>query len=329
MKNIILTGDRPTGPLHLGHFIGSLLNRVKLQGAYQQFIMIADMQALTDHIDNPRYVATNVEEVCKDYLAVGIDPAQTTIFIQSQIPALAEMTMYFLNLVTLGRLERNPTVKMEIQQKGFGDHLPVGFLCYPVSQAADITAFKADIIPVGDDQLPMIEQTNEIVRRFNRIYQTTCLKEVKPLLSATPRLVGLNGKAKASKSLNNAIFLCDTPQEIKRKIMSMFTDPDHLRISDPGKVEGNVVFSYLDAFHNDPQEVEHLKNHYRRGGLGDTSIKELLNKVLQDLLVPITERRQMINSDQVRAILTHGHSVANTIASQTLKEMKEAMGIGY
>lgn len=249
MKKIILTGDRPTGKLHLGHYVGSLVNRVKLQDEYEQYVMIADIQALTDNFENPGKIVDNLYEVALDYLSIGIEPGKSTIFIQSHIPELAELTVYYLNLVTLGRLERNPTVKSEIQQKGYDSSIPAGFLCYPVSQAADITAFKAEAVPVGEDQVPMIEQTNEIVRRFNRIYNTDCLKEAKPILSKTSRLVGIDGQSKASKSLGNAIFLSDTPEEIKRKVFLMFTDPAHLKISDPGKVEGNVVFEYLSAFH--------------------------------------------------------------------------------
>ena len=284
MKKIILTGDRPTGKLHLGHYVGSLANRIKLQDEYEQYIMIADIQALTDNFENPSKIVDNLYEVALDYLSVGIEPQKSTLFIQSHIPELAELTVYYLNLVTLGRLERNPTVKTEIQQKGYDSSIPAGFFCYPVSQAADITAFKAEAVPVGDDQVPMIEQTNEIVRRFNRIYNTDCLKEAKPILSKIPRLVGIDGQSKASKSLGNAIFISDTPEEIKRKVFLMFTDPTHLKISDPGKVEGNVVFDYLDAFHSDPQEVATLKAHYRKGGLGDSTIKNLLNTCLQTML---------------------------------------------
>ena len=256
MKKRILTGDRPTGPLHLGHYVGSLQNRVRLQDQYDQYVMIADVQALTDNFDNPQKITSNVFELIKDYIAVGIDPDQTSIFIQSQIPEIAELTIYYLNLVSLGRLERNPTVKMEIAQKGYGDSIPAGFFCYPVNQAADISIFRAEIVPVGEDQVPMIEQTNEIVRRFNRIYGGEYLKECQALLSSFPRLVGIDGKAKASKSLNNAIFLSDLEEDIKKKILQMYTDPDHLKVSDPGKVEGNVCFAYLDIFHPDKEEVE-------------------------------------------------------------------------
>jgi tryptophanyl-tRNA synthetase len=299
MKKRILTGDRPTGKLHLGHYIGSLQNRVKLQHEFEQYIMIADVQALTDNFENPGKITENVFEVAKDYLSIGIDPEITTILIQSQIPEIAELTVYYLNLVTLGRLERNPTVKREIQQKGYDDSIPAGFFCYPVSQAADITIFQAEVVPVGDDQVPMIEQTNEIVRRFNRIYNSEVLKECKAVLSKSSRLVGIDGKAKASKSLGNAIFLSDSADEIKRKIFQMYTDPDHIKVSDPGKIEGNVVFTYLDAFHPNSEEVQELKLHYERGGLGDTTIKNILNDVLQEFLLPIREKRQTYTKDQI------------------------------
>ncbi len=331
MKKIILTGDRPTGQLHLGHYVGSLQNRLYLQDQpnYQQYVMIADVQALTDNFEHPEKITANVYEVAYDYLAVGIDPAKTTIFVQSQVPELAELTVYYLNLVTLGRLERNPTVKMEIQQKGYDDSIPAGFFCYPVSQAADITAFGADIVPVGEDQIPLIEQTNEIVRRFNRIYQTDCLKEAEYLLGATSRLVGIDGKAKASKSLGNAIFLADSSAEIKRKVFAMFTDPNHLKVSDPGRVEGNVVFTYLDAFHPDQQEVAALKAHYQRGGLGDSVIKGILNDSLQRLLLPIQDRRQQLKRDEVQEILRVGTLAARQAAQQTLTKVRKAIGLNY
>lgn len=328
-KKVILTGDRPTGRLHLGHYIGSLANRVKLQSTYQQYVMIADVQALTDNFANPQKVIANIYEVAKDYLAVGIDPLQTTIFIQSQIPELAELTIYYLNLVTLGRLERNPTVKAEIQQKGYDDSIPAGFFCYPVSQAADITAFKAALVPVGEDQIPMIEQTNEIVRKFNRIYEKEVLVEAEAYLSSSSRLVGIDGREKAGKSLNNAIFLSDTPEDIKAKVFSMFTDPDHIKVSDPGKVEGNVVFAYLDAFHPMKEEVEELKAHYRQGGLGDTKIKAILNDTLQNMLQPIREKRAQIDNNTLREILEVGSIKAREVARSTLDEVKSAMGINY
>lgn len=329
MKKVILTGDRPTGPLHLGHYIGSLANRVKLQESYEQFVMIADVQALTDNFENPGKIIENLHEVALDYLAVGIEPDKSTIFIQSQIPELPELTQYFLNLVTLGRLERNPTVKTEIQQKGFDSSIPAGFFCYPVSQAADIAAFKAEAVPVGDDQVPMIEQTNEIIRKFNRIYQTDCLKETTAVLSKTSRLVGIDGQAKASKSLGNTIFLSDSPEEIKRKVFLMFTDPNHLKISDPGQVEGNVVFAYLDAFHPDTEEVAALKAHYQRGGLGDSTIKTLLNTTLQALLEPIREKRSRFNKNEVMDMLITGTAAARKVAQQTLEEVRNAIGLNY
>ncbi|MCE2731433.1 MAG: tryptophan--tRNA ligase [Rickettsiaceae bacterium] len=329
MKKRILTGDRPSGRLHLGHYVGSLQSRVKLQYEYDQYIMIADVQALTDNFENPKKITENVFEVAKDYLSVGIDPTQTTIFVQSQIPEIGELTVYYLNLVTVGRLERNPTVKSEIQQKGYNDSIPAGFLCYPVSQAADITIFQAELVPVGDDQVPMIEQTNEIVRRFNRIYDSECLKECNAILSNTPRLVGIDGKAKASKSLGNAISLSDTQEEIKQKIFQMFTDPTHLKISDPGQVEGNVVFTYLDIFHPDKEEVESLKAHYKRGGLGDMTIKNILNNSIQDLLKNIREKRETIKQKDVQEILYHGTAKASQRAKLTMEEVREAIGVKY
>ena len=325
----ILTGDRPTGKLHLGHYGGSLKNRVDLQNSYKQYIMIADIQALTDNFDNPSKVTSNVLEVIADYIAVGIDPNLSTIFIQSQIPELAELTLYYMNLVTLGRLQRNPTVKAEIQQKGYTDSLPVGFLCYPISQAADITGFDADLVPVGEDQLPMIEQTNEIVRKFNATYNRECLKEVEPLLGTVKRLVGIDGKAKASKSLNNTIFLSDSADEIKRKVFMMYTDPNHLKISDPGQVDGNVVFDYLDAFHGNQDEVEELKNHYKRGGLGDTTIKSILNSSLQLFLEPIRVRRESLKSNDLMEILYQGTKVAREVVKCKLEQVREVIGIRY
>lgn len=329
MKKRILTGDRPSGRLHLGHYVGSLQSRVRLQYEYDQYIMIADVQALTDNFENPKKITENVFEIAKDYLSVGIDPSQTTIFVQSQLPEIGELTVYYLNLVTVGRLERNPTVKSEIQQKGFNDSIPAGFLCYPVSQAADITIFQAELVPVGDDQVPMIEQTNEIVRRFNRIYGSECLKECNAILSNTPRLVGIDGKAKASKSLGNAISLSDTQEEIKQKIFQMFTDPAHLKISDPGQVEGNVVFTYLDIFHPDKEEVKSLKAHYRRGGLGDMTIKNILNNSIQDLLADIREKRETIKQKDVQEILDHGTAKASQRAKLTMEEVREAIGVKY
>lgn len=329
MKKTILTGDRPSGCLHLGHYVGSLQNRVTLQDDYDQFVMIADVQALTDNFEHPEKITHNVYEVAKDYLAAGLDPQKTTFFIQSQIPEIAELTVYFLNLVTLGRLERNPTVKTEIQQKGYDDSIPAGFFCYPVSQAADITVFQAELVPVGEDQLPMIEQTNEIVRRFNRIYDTTCLKECKAHLGHVGRLVGIDGKAKASKSLNNTINLSDTADVVKQKVFQMFTDPNHLKVSDPGQVEGNVVFAYLDAFHQDKAEVAALKDHYRRGGLGDMVIKKLLLETLETLIAPMREVRQSLTDAHIRDVLHQGTRRAQGVARNTMDQVRAAMGLDY
>lgn len=329
MKTIILTGDRPTGPLHLGHFVGSLENRVSLQNGYEQYVMIADVQALTDNFEHPEKITHNVLEVAKDYLSVGIDPNKSTIFIQSQIPQIAELTIYFLNLVSVGRLERNPTVKAEIIQKGFEYSLPMGFLCYPVSQAADIAIFKARLVPVGDDQVPMIEQTNEIVRKFNRIYNTDCLKECEAYLSHAPRLIGIDGKAKAGKSLGNAIFLSDNKEVIKQKVWQMFTDPDHLKVSDKGKVEGNVVFAYLRAFHPDKEEVKSLEDHYQKGGLGDVTIKNILNNTLINLLEPFNAKRNSLNDNEIKEILYAGTLKAKKTAKLTMEEVIEAIGINY
>jgi len=329
MKKIILTGDRPSGKLHLGHYGGSLKNRVLLQESHKQYIMIADIQALTDNFDNPEKVTSNVLEVMADYLSVGIDPNISTIFIQSQIPELAELTIYYMNLVTLGRLQRNPTVKAEIQQKGYNDSLPIGFLCYPISQAADITAFNADLVPAGEDQLPMIEQTNEIVRKFNGTYSSNCLKEVEPLISNVRRLIGIDGKAKASKSLNNTIFLSDEASEIKRKVFMMYTDPNHLKISDPGKVEGNVVFEYLNAFHENKEEINELKAHYQRGGLGDTTIKSILNDSLQSMLEPIRDKRLSLKKGELLEILYNGTRAAREVVKEKIEEVRDVIGIKY
>ncbi|PRX19641.1 tryptophanyl-tRNA synthetase [Orenia metallireducens] len=329
-NKIILTGDRPTGQLHLGHYVGSLENRVKLQNDYKQFVMIADTQALTDNADNPLKVRKNILEVVLDYLAVGIDPKISTIFIQSLVPELAELNMYYLNLVTVNRLKRNPTVKNEIEQKAFKESIPAGFLTYPVSQAADITAFKANLVPVGEDQLPLLEQTVEIVRRFNRIYEPV-LVEPQALVSKAARLVGTDGQNKMSKSLGNAISLADSSEVIQEKVMGMFTDPNHLRVEDPGQVEGNPVFIYLDLFDPEQEEVEQLKAHYRRGGLGDVKVKRRLNLVLQDFLKPIRERREEYSKDpkEVMNILRKGSEKARAIAANTLAEVKEAMKINY
>jgi tryptophanyl-tRNA synthetase len=330
MSKIILTGDRPTGALHLGHFVGSLQNRVKLQHSYSQYIMIADWQALTDNAENPEKVRNNVIEVALDYLAVGIDPNLTTIFIQSKITELAELTMYYLNLVTLARLQRNPTVKSEMQQKGFKADVPAGFLMYPISQAADITAFKADTVPVGEDQLPVIEQTNEIIRKFNALYGNV-LVETNALLSTTTRLPGLDGKAKMSKSLNNAIYLSDTADVLKQKVMSMYTDPNHLKVSDPGQVKGNMVFTYLDAFDPDKNKVEELKQHYKKGGLGDMVLKKHLLEVLDSVLSPIRSKREYLahNKDAVFEIIKSGSEKAQNVAAKTLSEVRNAIGVNY
>lgn len=328
-KRVILTGDRPTGKLHLGHYVGSLQNRVKLQHEYQQYVMIADVQALTDNFEHPEKITEQVFEVALDYLAVGIDPSLTSIFIQSQIPELAELTLYYMNLVTLGRLERNPTVKAEIQQKGFNDTIPAGFFCYPVSQAADITAFQAEVVPVGEDQIPILEQTNEIVRRFNRIYNSDLLKECQPYLSHAPRLIGIDGRAKASKSLNNTIFLADDPAILKQKVFQMYTDPEHIHVKDPGKVEGNVVFSYLDIFHPDKAEIEELKKAYRQGGLGDVTIKKLLNETLQTLLEPIRTKRESFNKTDVKDMLREGSQKSREVVLQTMEGVRKAIGFHY
>ncbi len=328
---IILTGDRPSGPLHLGHYVGSLANRVSLQEHNKQFVMIADVQALTDNYEHPEKVRNNVLEVAYDYLAVGIDPKKTTIFIQSQLPELFELTIYYLNLVTVNRLQRNPTVKTEIKQKGFEDSVPAGFLMYPVSQAADITAFKATVVPVGEDQLPVIEQTNEIVKSFNRIYSCHVLKEAKALVPQIARLPGIDGQAKMSKSLGNAIFLSDSSDDIVQKVMKMYTDPLHVRASDPGRIEGNTVFMYLDVFDSNKEKVAELKEHYQRGGLGDVTVKKYLIEVLTQFLEPIRNRRREIaqNPQEVKNMLCEGTGQAQKVAHQTLEEVRTAMSLNY
>lgn len=330
-KKIALTGDRPTGKLHLGHYVGSLALRVKLQEDHKQYVMIADAQALTDYAHDPKRVRENILQVALDYLSVGIDPQKTTIFIQSLITPLPELTMYFLNLVTWNRLKHNPTVKVEIQQKGYGEEVPAGFMIYPVSQAADITIVKADVVPVGDDQLPMIEQTVELVRKFNRLYNTQVLVEPKALLSPVARLPGTDGLAKMGKSLGNAIFLSDSPDEITKKVKGMYTDPNHLRVEDPGKVEGNPVFTYLDAFASDKNKVQELKDHYQRGGLGDSVVKKYLLDVLLAFLEPIRKKREELAKDPqyVMDTLFQGTQAVNGLAHQTLKEVRQAMGIDY
>jgi len=325
-KEIILTGDRPTGPLHLGHYVGSLLNRVKLQDEHKTYVLVADLQALTDNFDNPEKIRDNILQVMLDYLAVGIDPSKSTIFLQSRIPEIAELTIFYLNLVTVNRLSRNPTVKTEIRQKGFGESVPAGFLTYPVHQAADITVVKGTLVPVGGDQLPMVEQTNEIVRSFNRIYGQV-LPEAKALVSSAARLPGIDGKSKMSKSLGNAIFLSDDADTVAKKVMKMYTDPGHVRVEDPGKVEGNTVFSYLDIFDSNKDEVEELKNHYQKGGLGDVLLKKRLIEVLNGFLEPIRTKRKEYEQDtgEVMKILFDGTEVARETAQQTMKEVREAM----
>ena len=332
MKNedIVLTGDRPTGKLHLGHFVGSIQNRIKLQEKYSCYYMIADVQALTDNYDNPQKVRDNVLGVAMDNLAVGLSPKKTTFFIQSQVPEIAELTVIFLNLVTLARLKRNPTVKAEMKQKDFGENVPVGFLVYPVSQAADILFCNSNIIPVGEDQLPVIEQANEIVSKFNSVYGDT-FKHIKPVLSDTPRLIGIDGNAKASKSLGNAIFLSDSYEEIKRKVMMMYTDPNHIHVNDPGKVEGNVVFEYLDVFDSDKETIKKLKKDYRKGGLGDVVIKKRLIDILEDLIGPIRERKDRLakNPKEVEAILKEGTKKARVVARETMERVRGAIKINY
>lgn len=328
-KEIILTGDRPTGPLHLGHYVGSLINRVKLQDECEQFIIIADMQALTDNFEHPEKIRDNIIQVALDYLAVGIDPKKSTIFIQSLIPQIAELAIVYLNLVTVNRLQRNPTVKMEIQQKGIEAHIPAGFLIYPVHQAADITIVKGTLVPVGEDQLPMIEQTHELVRSFNRIYQTEVFPEPKALIAQVARLPGIDGKAKMSKSLGNAISLSDNPDTIAKKVMQMYTDPGHVRVTDPGRVEGNVVFTYLDCFDSDGVEVARLKAQYEKGGLGDVTIKKRLIDVLNAVLDPIRKRRLEFaqDIDFVKNILRSGTEKTRDTAADTMQKVRMAMKI--
>lgn len=329
-KKVVLTGDRPTGKLHLGHYIGSLMNRLKLQDEAEEYVMIADAQALTDNADNPEKVRQNVLELMLDYLAIGLDPEKTVFFVQSALPELPELTVYFLNLVTLARLQRNPTVKNEMKQKGYGANVPAGFLTYPISQAADILAFKADLVPVGEDQLPMIEQANEIADTFNRFYGPV-FKRAKALVSSTGRLPGIDGKAKMSKSLGNAIYLSDTEKTIEGQVMKMYTDPRHIHVEDKGKVEGNVVFTYLDAFDPDKSAVEALKRQYRKGGLGDVEIKKRLIEVLESLISPIRQKREKLAKDpeKVMSILEKGTKKAGETTRKTLAEAKNAMKIDY
>ena len=345
MKQVILTGDRPTGRLHVGHYVGSLKRRVDLQnsGRYDEiYIMVADAQALTDNAEHPEKVRQNIMQVALDYLACGIDPEKSTIFIQSMVPELTELTFYYMNLVTVARVQRNPTVKAEIKMRNFEASIPVGFFCYPISQAADITAFKATEVPVGEDQMPMIEQCKEIVHKFNSVYGETLVdpKIVLPDNEACLRLPGTDGKAKMSKSLGNCIYLADSADDVKKKIMSMYTDPEHLQVSDPGHLEGNTVFTYLDAFCTDEhfakylpdyKNLDELKDHYRRGGLGDVKVKKFLNAVMQEELAPIRARRKELEKKipEIYEILHKGSIEAEKVAAQTLKEVKDAMKINY
>ena len=345
MGKIILTGDRPTGRLHVGHYVGSLRRRVELQnsGEYDKtFIMIADAQALTDNIENPEKVRQNIIEVALDYLACGLDPAKSTLFIQSQIAELCELTFYYMDLVTVSRLQRNPTVKSEIKMRNFEASIPVGFFTYPISQAADITAFKATTVPVGEDQLPMIEQTREIVRKFNSVYEEVLVEPevLLPENDACMRLPGIDGKAKMSKSLGNCIYLADSADEVRKKIMSMYTDPEHIQVSDPGHIEGNTVFTYLDAFCRpehferylpDYADLNELKAHYQRGGLGDVKVKKFLNNIIQEELEPIRSRRKEFEKDipAIYEMLKKGSDTAREVAAQTLSEVKSAMKIKY
>ncbi|WP_337804082.1 tryptophan--tRNA ligase [Phascolarctobacterium succinatutens] len=345
MSKIILTGDRPTGRLHVGHYVGSLRQRVQLQnsGAYDKvYIMIADAQALTDNAEHPEKVRKNIIEVALDYLACGLDPSKSTLFIQSMVPQLTELTFYYMNLVTVSRLQRNPTVKNEIKMRNFEASIPTGFFCYPISQAADITAFRATVVPVGEDQLPMLEQCKEIVHKFNSVYGETLVDPdiMLPQNNACLRLPGIDGKAKMSKSLGNCIYLSDEPEDIKKKVMSMYTDPDHVRVEDPGKIEGNTVFTYLDAFSTkehfakflpDYANLDELKAHYKRGGLGDVKVKKFLNNVLQDVLEPIRERRHYWEQriPEVYEILRAGSKEAEAAAAATLHDVREAMRINY
>lgn len=345
MSKIILTGDRPTGRLHIGHYVGSLKRRVELQnsGEYDKiYIMIADAQALTDNYDNPDKIRENIVEVALDYLSCGIDPEKSVIFIQSMVPELTELTFYYMNLVTEARLHRNPTIKSEIEMRGFGGTIPAGFLCYPISQASDITAFKATTVPVGEDQMPMLEQAREIVNKFNTIYGETLVEPqiLLPDNKACLRLPGTDGKAKMSKSLGNCIYLADTEEDVRKKVMSMYTDPNHLKVEEPGQVEGNTVFTYLDAFCKDEHfakflpdyaNLDELKAHYRRGGLGDVKVKKFLNNVMQEELAPIRERRKYWekNIPEVYDILKRGSEEAQKAAAETLKEVKASMRINY
>ncbi len=330
MKKRILTGDRPTGKMHVGHYVGSLKNRVKLQDSYDQFVMIADVQALTDNFNNPEKVRASIKEVLLDYLAVGIDPKKTTIFIQSLIPEIAELTIFYLNLVTLERVLRNPTVKDEIKQKSFGKNIPAGFAMYPVSQAADITVFNANLVPVGEDQLPMIEQTREIVRKFNSLYGEVFV-EPEALIGEVKRLPGIDGNAKMGKSLGNAIYLSDSEEELKKKVMGMYTDPKRIHPTDPGNPEGNPVFTYHEVFNKNKEEVEEFKTRYREGKIGDVEIKTRLFEVLNDFLKPIREKRKEYEGKdkELNKILEDGTQKAKKTAAETMQKVKKAMKIDY
>lgn len=327
-KMTVLTGDRPSGPLHLGHYVGSLSNRVHLQETHNQFVMVADLQALTDNFENPERVEQYVYEVVLDYLSVGIDPEKSTIFIQSKIPQIAELTIFYLNLVTINRLKRNPTVKTEMQQKGYDEHVTAGFLMYPVHQAADISIVRANVVPVGADQLPMIEQCNEITHTFNRIYSVDLFPHVEAMIpEKTSRLPGIDGKTKMSKSLGNAIFLSDSSDEVSKKVMRMYTDPNHIHIQDPGSIEGNTVFTYLDIFDPEKNTVEELKQQYQRGGLGDVVLKKRLTTVLNDFLAPIRQKRAEYarHKDAVISLVNNGTAKTRIIAEETMKLVRTAM----
>lgn len=327
-KKIVLTGDRPTGPLHLGHYVGSLEKRLELQKDCDQYVLIADVQALTDHYDDPKGIRRNIEEVMLDYLAVGLTPDKTTFVLQSQVPEIAELSVYFLNLVTLARLQRNPTLKEELQQKGYEANVPLGFLTHPIHQAADIAIFDADLVPVGNDQLPLIEQTREIIRSFNRIYGQT-LNEPTALLSKTPRLIGTDGRSKMSKTLGNTINLRSTSKEVEQQVNKMFTDPTRIRVTDPGHIEGNVVFAYLDVFDTDKSELENLKERYRKGGVGDVEVKRRLIGILENLLVPIRERRDQFahGRDATMDILRSGTTRARVKTMQTMERVRKALHV--
>lgn len=325
-KKIVLTGDRPTGPLHLGHYVGSLEKRLELQNECTQYVLIADVQALTDHHDEPERIRRNIEEVMLDYLAIGLTPDKTTFVLQSQIPEIAELSVYFMNLVTLARLQRNPTLKEEMQQKDYAADVPIGFLTHPIHQAADIAIFEADLVPVGNDQLPLIEQTREIIRAFNRIYGDT-LTEPTALLSRTPRLIGTDGRAKMSKTLGNTIQLRSTKEEVERQVMKMYTDPTRIRVTDPGHIEGNIVFAYLDVFDPDPISLEELKERYRKGGVGDVDVKRRLVAILENLLEPIRDRRGQFAAERsaVLDILREGTKKARSVTAQTIERVRKAL----